>query len=59
MCVCVCECVCASSSSSSPCRATPEPLSPLISIVHRSLQVFHAISGINTCYIPLIYRYMK
>ena len=49
MCVCVCVCVCIYIyiSSSSSCRAAstdlPDPLSPLISIVHRSREVFKAL----------------
>ena len=51
MCVCVCVCVCVSSSSSSGRAAStdiPDPLSPLLPIIHRFWQVFRTTSRILT-----------
>ena len=49
--ICICKCIYMSSSLSSCCVAStdiPDPLSPLLPIVHRFWQVFRATSRILT-----------
>ena len=60
VCVCVCVCVCVTVCISSLCGPAstdlPDPLSPPVSIVHHTREVFMAISCIGT---ELLYRVTK